>query len=87
VYGMFFMCFWVVLSCSVFVQKNFKNLKNLKTLFKRPRFSSPGMGRNIALVVRCLGEVGAILNPPLEYFSLLFSLHISTETRPGLHIL
>jgi len=38
-YGMFFflICFWVVLSCSVFVQKHIKpkNLKNLKTFFKK----------------------------------------------------
>jgi len=41
VYGMLFMCFWVIglLSCLVFVQETPKNLfKNLKKLFK-PRFS------------------------------------------------
>jgi len=27
VYGMFFVCFWVVLSCSISVQKSFKNVK------------------------------------------------------------
>ena len=37
VHGMFFMCFWVILLCSVFVQKN------LQTFFLKPRFfSSPG---------------------------------------------
>jgi len=43
------MCFWVVLSCSVFVQKSFKNLlkplkpekKPLKTFFKPRFFSGP----------------------------------------------
>ena len=37
VYGMFFMCFWVVLSCSVFVQKT------PKTFFKTICFSSPAV--------------------------------------------
>jgi len=33
VYAMSFTCFWVVLPCSVFVQKAFKNVKKLKTFF------------------------------------------------------
>jgi len=45
VYGMFFMCFWVVLSCFVFVQKPkkrklFKNCKNLKPFFQIAFFQS-----------------------------------------------
>ena len=40
----FLICFWVVLSCSVFVQKKPikpKKPKNLKTFFKNLGFSSP----------------------------------------------
>ena len=42
-YGMFFflMCFWVVLSCSVFVPKKPIKPKNLKTFFKNLGFFQP----------------------------------------------
>jgi len=37
---MLFMCFWVVFSCSIFVQKNLKKSKNLETFLKNPVFAA-----------------------------------------------
>ena len=58
------MCFWVVLSCSVFVQKPFKTFKKPtkpKNLFLNLRFSSRGVIPSAEVQYRCRMRLQALL--------------------------